>query len=54
MDGVKCYEHSTFAENVDNTKILFGKVDAMLTRINIALGGLVVACVLLVINLVVK
>ena len=54
MDNVKCYEHSTFIENVDNTKILFTKVDAMLTRINVALGGLVVACVLLALNLVVK
>jgi hypothetical protein len=54
MNGIKCYEHSTFVENVDNTKALFEKVDRMLTRMDVILGGIVVSCILLVINLVVK
>jgi hypothetical protein len=53
MNGVKCYEHSTFVENVDNTKVLFEKVDKMLTRMNVILGGLVVSSILLAVNLII-
>ena len=54
MEDKKCYEHSTFVENVCDTKTLFKKFDEMMTRMNVVLGGIVVASVLLAINLVIK
>ena len=52
-DG-KCYEHSTFVSNVIQTRLLLTKIDELMVRMNVILGGVAVACLLLAINLVFK
>ena len=60
-----CKQHTGFLarimniekENVDQwnkISIIEGKMDAIFTRLNIILGGVVVACVMLAINILVN
>jgi len=64
-NGIKCAEHSGFSARIVNLELSQGeqwtamekhnlRLDQIFTRLNVMLGGIVVACVLLVINLLLK
>ncbi len=63
--GIKCPEHSGFSARIVNLETSQvdqwnamekhnARLDQIFTRLNVMLGGIVVACVLLVINLLLK
>ena len=55
MDGRKCAEHSGCMARIDNlekdNEAMAKKVDKIFNRINLILGGIVVSCIMLAINL---
>ena len=55
MDGRKCAEHSGCMARIDNlekdSEAMGKRMDKIFNRINLILGGIVVSCVMLVINL---
>lgn len=64
-NGIKCAEHSGFSARIVNLELSQvdqwnamekhkSRLDQIFTRLNVMLGGIVVACVLLVINMLLK
>lgn len=53
-----CPEHSGFKARIDNLeeeyKDMNSKQDKIFTRLNIILGGICVACIMLVVNIVIN
>lgn len=65
MNNEVCHMHSGILSDIDNIKksdskqweelaIMRGRIDNIMTRLNVILGGIVVAIVVLLLNIVIK